>query len=178
MMQAPGQDRMQEVVDRCMRNDLKAQTTLYLHFYGFARSLIYADHQEEIGEVINDGFVKVFENLKGLQNSRSLKPWIKRIMINTAIDHYRKHNRGFLNVPLEQANLVTTEKGIYSRLDRDEILQAVNRLPNSLSTVFNLYVVKGHSHQEISQRLSITRSASRSYLSTAKKRLREMLRDY
>ena len=61
MIRAPCQDRMQDIIDRCMRNDLKAQTKLYLHFYGYARSLMYADHREKIGEVFNDGFVKVFK---------------------------------------------------------------------------------------------------------------------
>ncbi|MGI9542993.1 MAG: RNA polymerase sigma factor [Cyclobacteriaceae bacterium] len=151
---------------------------LYKHFYGYAMSicLMYSSSKEDAVEVLNDGFLKVFKNLDHQKKIGSLKAWIRRIMVNTAIDRLRKDKRQLDQVPLEKIayQLVST-------IDPDdsyaqEILKMVQELSPAIRTVFNLYVIEGYSHKEISKNLNVTESTSRAHLSEANKKLRSQIK--
>lgn len=171
------EDQLQHIVNNCIKRDIKAQETLYKHFYGYAMSicLMYSNNKEDAVEVLNDGFLKVFKNLDHQKKMGSLRAWIRRIMVNTAIDRLRKDKKQLNHLPLEKAYQAI------STMDSDdsyaqEILRMVQDLSPAIRTVFNLYVIEGYSHKEISEKLHITESTSRAHLSEANKQLRSQIK--
>ena len=154
---------------------------LYQHFHGYALSvcLAYADNKEDAVEIMNDGFLKVFNNLHKQRDPRALTGWLRTIMVHAAIDHHRRGEHLKLNRSIEKARTQPTsdysDAAIYAQLSADEILESVQKLPVPYRIVFNLYVLEGYSHREIAEKLEIVESTSRSHLSEANSRLRTML---
>lgn len=154
---------------------------LYQHFHGYALSvcLSYAENKDDAVEIMNDGFLKVFRNLDKQRDANALTGWLRKIMVNTAIDYYRKNNHLKLNKPLEKARRQSSadysDQSVYAQLSADEILKVVQQLPAPYRLVFNLYVIEGYSHREIAEKLEIAEGTSRSHLSEANSRLRELL---
>lgn len=154
----------------------------YERFYGYALSicLAYANDQEDAREILNDGFLKVFQRIGGLEKEEVLQPWLRRIMVNTAIDYYRKNRKRALELStqtvihqLEEPYL--NDEAIFAQLSADDILAVLHQLPISYRLVFSLYVLEGYSHREIAERLGIVESTSRSHLAEANQRLRRTL---
>ncbi len=165
------------VVDGCLKGDPKAQEQLYRHFYGYAMSvaLRYSPHRDEALEVLNDSFLKVFKNLKKHDRTKSLKAWIRRIVINTALDKIRRNQKYAHDTDLENAQYEVFDESVLDKISADEILEMVQALPDSYRTVFNLYEIEGFTHVEISKHIGIPVGTSKSHLSRAKSRLRQML---
>ena len=168
---------LEEIIAGCKKNQLKDQELFYQHFYGYAMSicLIYCDNKDDAVEIMNDGFLKVFKHIRNQKQPKALKSWIRRIMINTAIDHYRRTQKHRHHADLNPAQQGTGEKEIYGQLAASEILTMVQKLPASYRTVFNLYVIEGYSHKDIADLLGISEGTSRANLSYANKELRKML---
>lgn len=166
-----------KLVDGCLKGDPKSQELLYRHFYGYAMSvaLRYAPSRDEALEVLNDSFLKVFKNLKKHDRSKSLKAWIRRIVINTALDKIRSNQKYAQDTDLENAQYETFDESVLDKISADEILEMVQALPDSYRTIFNLYEIEGFNHVEISKLLGIPVGTSKSHLSRAKSRLRQML---
>ena len=139
----------------------------------------YSNNHETARDVLNEGFLKVFKHLKTYEARHSLESWIKRIMINTAIDHYRKHKKHGQQVDLEKAahyvSNTNDDLSIISSLSTQEIMKIVQRLSPAYRTVFNLYVIEGYKHHEIAELLGISTGASKSNLAKAKANLRKMI---
>ena len=179
-MDLTDQEILNEVVRKCAKGDRKAQHLLYKHFYSKMMGVCYrySNDPEDAKDLLHDGFVKVFNNLKKYNFQGSLEGWIRRIMVNTAIDHYRKSKNMFLveendNV-LEETN-VESEDSIYSEFGVKEIMAAIQTLSPAYKTVFNLYVIEGFSHKEIAEELSISVGTSKSNLAKAKQKLRDLI---
>lgn len=168
---------LDQIISGCKQNRLKDQELLYKHFYSYAMSvcLIYSDSQEDAVEIMNDGFMKVFKHIRKQQEPKAIKGWLRRIMINTAIDHYRKNHKHRNHYELDYTQQGTSEKEIYGSLAASEILGLLQYLPGAYRTVFNLYVLEGYPHKEIAQMLDISEGTSRANLSYANKELRKML---
>ena len=171
-------DKLENIINGCLKGKPKSQEQLYQHFYGYAMSIClrYANNEADAVEILNDGFLKVFTNINKHDSAQSFKAWLRRIIINTAIDHYRKTKTKLttyeLDESVENSSSVTTDLEI----DKEEILLMVQQLPPAYNMVFNLYVIEGFAHKEIAQMLKITESTSRSHLTTANAKLREMLK--
>ncbi len=165
------------LVDGCLKSDPKAQELLYRHFYGYAMSvaLRYSPSRDEALEVLNDSFLKVFKNLKKHDRSKSLKAWIRRIVINTALDKIRRNQKYAHDTDLENAQYEQFDESVLDKISADEIMEMVQALPDSYRTIFSLYEVEGFTHVEISKLLGIPVGTSKSHLSRAKTKLREML---
>jgi RNA polymerase sigma-70 factor (ECF subfamily) len=141
---------------------------------------------EECEEIVNEGFVKLFKNVHQFDETRqedtllSLKGWFKRILINTCIDHYRKTNSSVNGHVLTNHESETIpdhgETGI-DMLSYKEIIEAIRLLSPAYRAVFNLFVIEGLSHEEISQTLGISVGASKSNLSKARDNLRKLLQN-
>jgi RNA polymerase sigma-70 factor (ECF subfamily) len=138
---------------------------------------------EECEEIVNEGFVKLFKNIHQFDETRqedtllSLKGWFKRILINTCIDHYRKSNssvNGHVLTHESESIPDHGENGI-DVLSYKEIIEAIRLLSPAYRAVFNLFVIEGLSHEEISQTLGISVGASKSNLSKARDNLRKLL---
>ena len=168
---------LQELLDGCLERNRRSQELLYKQFYGYAMSvcLRYTRSKEEAKEILNDGFFKVFTKLESFDNSRSFKTWLSRIMINTALDHYRQEVRRDIFENVDAADHVSVDETIISKLSHEELVSLIQKLTPSYRIVFSLYVIDGYTHEEIADKLSISLGASKSNLSRAREKLREML---
>lgn len=161
----------------CLREERWAQKLLYESYYGkmMGVSLRYSNNVEDARDIINEGFVKVFRYLDRYKVGTSLESWMRRIMINTSIDYYRKELR-HKSDDLEAANYkISEDTNIESDFTAQEIMEVIQNLPPAYRAVFNLYAIEGYSHKEVAAALAITESTSRSNLVKARSKLKEML---
>ncbi|NUO03296.1 MAG: RNA polymerase sigma factor [Saprospiraceae bacterium] len=167
----------QDLISACMRRERWAQKLLYEENYSkmMAVCLRYASSSDDAMDILHEGFIKVFRHISKYQPGTSLAAWMRKIMVNTAIDYYRKNIRRRTE-DLEQAyDLGTTDADAISQCSEQEILEAIQQLSPAYRTVFNLYVVEGYSHKEIADILDITESTSRSNLVKARLKLKAFL---
>lgn len=171
------ENELKLLIGRCIEKELNAQELLYRNFYGLAMSvcLRYSSSRSEARKIINDGFLKVFNNLHKYDAEKPFEPWVGRIMSNTAIDHYRAELKHMSLVDITEIDEVFEHATIEHKLYYDELIKMVQQLPPSYRTVFNLYAVEGYTHEEIAQKLKISVGGSKSNLFKARKRLRELL---
>lgn len=165
----------QEIIQRCKSGDLKFQEKLYKHFYGYAMGvgLRYLSNRDDVLEVVNDSFIKVFKSIQFFNDTQPFKAWMRRIIINTAIDHRRKNLKYANQVDIDEAVYVGRTAEAVENLTVKDILQLMEGLPDVQRMVFNLYEIDGYSHDEIGTILNIPVSSSRVYLSRAKEKLRK-----
>ena len=171
-----------EIIAGCRRNREADIQAFYERFYGYALSvcLAHASNPDDAREMLNDGFMKAFRGLKNLNNEAVLLPWLRRIMVNTAIDYYRKNRKRAADVSTESvahtlAEPYLNDDGILAELAAEDILRALHQLPLPYRFVFSLYVLEGYSHREIAGRLGLAESTSRAHLSEANRLLRHAL---
>ena len=162
----------------CVRGDLRCQKQLYKRYYGLAMHLClrYAATREEAAELLNDGFMKVFTHLPN-RTGGSFEGWLRRIMVNTAIDHFRRAQQQQSTVELLYAEnrSDTAAADAVSQLSAAEILRYVQQLTPACRVVFNLFVIEGYTHPEIGQKLGISEGASKSNLHKARLKLQRMV---
>jgi len=166
-----------ELIRRCSEGDLRAQELLYRRYFSFAMSVCirYTRDQYEAMEIVNDSYMKVLGNIGDFNGPKSFRSWYGRILVNSAIDHYRRNAKH--SSYMEISDLEETEEqepSVTAELSANEILSLFNRLPDNYRVTFNLYEIEGYSHEEIGQMLDISTSTSRSNLARAKKILREL----
>jgi len=161
------------IVLNCKKGKNKYKESLYKYYYSFgiSISLRYSYSKEECIEILNDSFIKVFDKIKSFDENQEFRAWFRRIIINTAIDYYRKNSKIKAFLDFESDEII--ESDAISRLSVEDILSLLNRLPEIYRITFNLYEIEGYSHEEIANILDTTASTSRANLSRAKKMLRE-----
>jgi RNA polymerase sigma factor (sigma-70 family) len=176
---------LSEVIAGCRKNRESDQQAFYERFYGYGLSicLAYADNREDAREMVNDGFVKAFRSLPDLQSEEALRPWLRRILVNTAIDYHRRSLRRVPVESLPDSNAGEMESNwenetIMAQLSADDILAMLQRLPLPYRLVFTLYVLEGFNHAEIATRLGLAESTSRAHLSEANRLMRLALTHY
>lgn len=166
------------LIAACRRQERSAQEELFRRFYAYGTTvcLHYAGNREEARDILQEGFFLVFKQLDKYDERRPFRPWLRRVLINAAIDHHRKYNKAARTVALASAPepVGNTDTG-FDQLALDDLLQLVQALSPGYRMVFNLYVVEGFSHREIAEKLDIAVSASKSNLSRAKQQLRKTL---
>ncbi len=139
--------------------------------------LRYTSDRDEAAFVLNQAFFKIFKELKRFSSGKgSIKTWMYRITVNTAIDHYRKEMRSFLTkegIEEKENSLLTLDDPI-SDLSAQEIIGLIQDLSPAYKLVFNLFVVEGYSHQEIADKLNITVGSSKSNLAKAKRNMKKL----
>lgn len=162
----------------CARGDLRSQKLLYKKYYGLAMHLClrYAATREEAVELLNDGFMKVFTNLP-TRTGGSFEGWLRRIMVNTAIDHFRRaqQQQPTLDLLYAENRADTHDADAIAQLSAAEIMSFVQQLTPACRIVFNLYVVEGYNHGEIGQQLGISEGASKSNLHKARLKLQRLI---
>ena len=166
-----------DFIAACVRQEKWAQKQLYMDHYGSMMGvcLRYAGDQDEALDILHEGFIKVFRNIAKYNSGTSLSAWIRRIMINTSIDYYRKKSRRRTE-DIEQAYHVSSaDADAISQCGEKEILEAIQKLSPAYRTVFNMYVLEGYSHKEIADRLNISESTSRSNLVKARLKLKVLV---
>ena len=170
---------MASVLSACAARDPQAEQTLIKLFLGYSKSIClrYASSAQEAEEIINDGFLKVFTNLHKYDNAQSFKAWLRKIMVNTAIDYYRSNEKYRLQSTIDAGNEVADfDPDVLAKISADEIMVLVTKLPAGYRIVFMLYVVEGFNHREIAERLGIQEGTSKSNLRDARVKLQNMIK--
>ncbi len=138
--------------------------------------LRYTATREQAVEVLNDGFLKVFTRLEQYNPDQPFKSWLRRILINTALDQYRQEVRHYYHDDVSVAEQIPTpQPDAHSTLAYDELIGLIQRLSPAYRIVFNLYVMDGFSHDEIAAQLDIAVGTSKSNLARARENLKQML---
>lgn len=167
----------QNLISACIRKERWAQRQLYEAHYGkmMGVCLRYANNEEDAKDILHEGFIKVFKNIAKYKPGTSIGAWIRRIMINTSIDYYRKMvRRRTEDLDNAQYQSVVGADPI-SNCSAQEIMKAVQKLSPAYRAVFNLYAIEGFAHKEIAEQLGISESTSRSNLVKARTKLKAML---
>ena len=170
-------EELYRLLHACRKGNARSQDQLYRMYYSYAMGIClrYSHTHEEAVEMLNDGFVKIFTKLHQYTPGLSFKGWLRKVMINAAIDYYRRHEKHHHQVDISFARHLTERAVALDQLSTQEILQAVQQLPPSYRIVFNLYVIEGYKHEEISRQLSISVGTSKSNLSIARTKLQKIL---
>lgn len=170
------QIELNNVWEECKVQNRKAQAILYHHFSKkmYTVCLRYAYSSLEADDILQNSFVKIFTKPHLFEGIGSLEGWIKRVIVNTAIETYRKNKKIFTeNIddnPISDMSQVGQEQTNYK-----DLLSLVQQLPLGYRTVFNMYAIEGYSHKEISEMLNISEGNSKSQLSRARKWLQTKL---
>jgi len=171
------QHNEEDFIQACVRNEKWAQKKLYEDYYGSMMPLCmrYTNNREDALDVLHEGFIKVFRNISKYKPGTSLNSWIRRIMVNTSIDYYRKMSRRRTEDLDTVFDVSTSEPDAISKMSAQEIIDALQTLTPAYRTVFNLYVIEGYPHKEIAKILNITESTSRSNLVKSRTKLKNIL---
>ena len=170
--------RLRELVAGCQRGAVDAQRALYTqcYAYGLTVALCYSRNREEAEEVLQDSYVKLFSSLNASSDPpKSLLPYFRRIIINTAIDAYRRQRRSLLPQSLLPR---ISHNAALEQLDREDLYRLLQCLPPSYRLVFNLAVLEELTHPEIAERLGISTGTSKSNLHKARKLLQRLAGPY
>ncbi len=165
------------LINDCIGGNRKSQKQLYDTYAGkmFAVCLRYSKNQMDAEDILQDGFVKLFNNLHRFRGEGSFDGWVRRIFVNTAIEHIRRKQMVTSDSEVLENSLADKYKTALDNLFEKDLLKSANQLSDGYKTVFNMYAVEGFSHKEIADKLGITESTSKSQFSRAKAILRNML---
>jgi RNA polymerase sigma factor (sigma-70 family) len=168
---------LQLLISGCRNSDRFSQKRVYQQFYNYSMNVAnrYARNEEEGEEIVNDSFVKIFTKIHQYNSDLSFLGWLHRIVVNTAISYLRKYDASFQTDNVDLGLSVEVHDSVINKLSADEILMMVQQLPASYRVAFNLYVVEGYQHNEIAEMLGISEGTSKSNLSIARKKLKDMV---
>jgi len=168
----------EHLVKGCLRGDANAQKALYQQFARKMMSICmrYANDREQAQDMLQDGFVKVFQKLEHFRSEGPLGGWIARTMVNTALDHVRRNKPYDHSVDLTEAEYLHQEDPkVLSHMTTDELMKLIQALPTGYRTVFNLFVIEGYPHKDIAEMLGISENTSKSQFMKARAYLRKLL---
>jgi len=145
--------------------------------YMYAVCLRYTSTTEDAEDVMQEGFLRIFHALDKFKGESNIKTWMQRIMINTAINHYRqKKILDFKTIEDESIEVLKiVDDTILSKMSTDELLKVINELPDGYRMVFNLHSIEGYKHKEIAEMLDITEGTSKSQLAKARNAIQELI---
>jgi RNA polymerase sigma-70 factor (ECF subfamily) len=135
----------------------------------------YCRDHDEAADVLQEGFIRVFNKFETFKEEGSLEGWIRRVITNVAIRNYQRNARLYVAAGLEEADREMCDIHSDSSMAADELLAMIQRLPDGYRMVFNLYAIEGYSHEEIAEQLEISIGTSKSQLSRARQSLQRML---
>lgn len=169
-----------DLIKGCLESSRRAQEELYRRYSPrmYAVCLRYAGNGEEAADILQEGFIKVFKKLESFRGDGSFEGWMRRIFVNTAIEHFRR--KRYL-VPVTEKEENTIEGDYSTALDNlgaKDIMALIQELSPGYRTVFNLYVVEGYTHKEIADMMGISEGTSKSQLSRAKVILQDLVRKH
>ncbi len=168
------------LVKSCIKGDQRAQCKLFEMFAPkmMGVCLRYTKDVARAEDVMQEGFIKVFTKLDKYSGQGSLEGWVRRIMVNTALDHLRKESKFNANIPMDDVDYkVELDGQILSSLMEQDLLKLIREMPDGYRTVFNMFAIEGYSHKEIAKELNISENTSKSQYSRAKTFLRSKLEE-
>ena len=178
---------LKSALEDCLtQQTARSQSFLYKRFYGYmmAVSLRYVKNEMEAEDIVNESFVKIFKKISNFEIledenalEKSFKGWIARITVNTSIDKLRAQKLTLDIDDINEMDIQHTSVSITSNLEVNDIMSLLDKLPDIQRMIFILYEIEGYSHDEISKKLNIPDSTSRTYLTRAKARLRTLYQE-
>ncbi|MDH3710143.1 MAG: RNA polymerase sigma factor [Cyclobacteriaceae bacterium] len=179
-METPYRNIHQEVIDMCMIGDRQAQFQFYKLYSKAMYNISYriTNNEMDAEDVLQESFVSAFKNMQKYQGTASIGAWLKRIVINTAINTVKRRKMELLPIE-EQAGVLELEEEDDSELflNVEKIRDAIQKLPDGYRLVFSLYLLEGYDHAEIASILKISESTSKSQYNRSKKKLKQILRE-
>jgi RNA polymerase sigma factor (sigma-70 family) len=171
-----------ELIKECIDRNRRAEYDLYKLTYSYLMSICirYTRNEDTAKESLNIGFLKILNNLEKYRSEMPFKAWIRKIMINTVIDEFRKqkhHSAAIQYVEEYDESAYSELNKVIEKIDSAEILNLITQLPPASKEVFNLYVVDGYSHKEIAELLSISEGTSKWHLNAARQKLKDLITD-
>jgi RNA polymerase sigma factor (sigma-70 family) len=178
----PTLPELTDILRACQRGDRTAQRMLFEQYKNkmFGVCLRYADSREDAEDILQEGFVKVFRDLHQFRNVGSLEGWVRKVMVNTALQYVRKQRKlqPFADFDAVEYTLATEAEEPFDQDLVKKILHLMQQMPIGFRTVLNLYVMEGYTHPEIAEELGISVGTSKSQLARAKRHLRELVDRY
>ena len=173
-------DQLNNIIKGCLKGDRKSQEQLYKMFSNrmFGLCLQYANNYDDACDILQEGFIKVYRKMDQFSGKGSFEGWIRRIMINTALERYRSHLHLY---PLTENSVPedkVSQEEIFEKLSSEDLLKFVQGLPPRYRMVFNMYAIEGYSHKEIAETMEITVGTSKSNLSRARDILQKKVKQY
>lgn len=171
-------------IQGCVLNDRLSQKKIYFSFYNYAMTICnrYTNNYDDSVEILNDGFLKVFKEIGRFNPAyanviSSFKGWLRKIMVYTAIDHFRKNrkHRFIKELDSETTRLSAGGENVIDRISYEEIIRAIQKLTPGYRIILNLFIIESFSHEEISRQLGISIGTSKSNLARGKKQLQKIL---
>ena len=170
-----------ELIAKCIKQDRKAEYELYKLSYSYLMSIClrYNKDKDTASEILNMGFLKILKNISIYKSEIPFKVWIRRIMVNTLIDEYRKQKREkervtYVDQYYDSSDYADVNDAL-SNISCKQIYEEINKLPNATKQVFNLYVIDGYSHKEVGELLGISEGTSKWHLNAAREKLKEQI---
>ncbi|TWJ03437.1 RNA polymerase sigma-70 factor (ECF subfamily) [Mucilaginibacter frigoritolerans] len=169
--------RLAMIWEGCLKNDRKQQELLYktLAPRMLAVCMRYAHDKDEAQDILQEGFIKMFNNAHKYRGEGNLEGWIRRIMVHCAISRYRKQKPMILVDEFPESSSAFGNGYNEHGLEVKDILKMIQKLPKTYRSVFNLYAIEGYSHQEIGSKLGMTELLSRTTLHRARTLLKDMV---
>ncbi len=167
-----------DLIRGCIAGERRMQEILYQRFSPkmYAVCLRYANKTEDAQDILQDGFVKVFKNLHMFRGEGSFEGWIRRIFVNTAIEHYRRQVNLYPVTEGHENVLEAKEVSVMDSLSMKDLMSVIQELSPGYKTVFNLYAIEGYTHKEIAEMIGISEGTSKSQLARAKGILQNIIR--
>ncbi|MDL2308573.1 sigma-70 family RNA polymerase sigma factor [Bacteroidales bacterium OttesenSCG-928-B11] len=180
--QAIKREVTERLIADCIAQKRKAQHQLFKSYYGLMMSIAlrYAHDEDEAQDMLNEGFIKVFANLDKYQNTGSFEGWMRKVMVNTALDYLRKNSHHYETLSYdainEDENEIRIENEAMQNLTYNELMRCIQKLPTMSRNVFNLYVFEDYTHAEIAEILGMKEGTSHWHLNFARKKLKEEIK--
>jgi RNA polymerase sigma-70 factor (ECF subfamily) len=169
-----------DIISGCKKGDRKAQEKLYKNYYRAMMTIClrYTKNDEDAVEVLNNGFFKVFKNIQRYDSMQSgLYTWIRTIVVNSCLDFIKQKQKLEKVSALNEDAEVHIDPEVVSKIKTNELLDQVRKLAPATQAVFNLYVIEGYNHKEISEMLNISEGTSKWHLSEARKNLQQLINE-
>ena len=166
------------IIKGCIKGDRKAQNLLYQKYKNqlFGICLRYARNRAEAEDLLQDGFIRIFSDLYQYRPIGSFDGWLRKVMVNVALQHIRRRKRLFPIINIDQISEVAqVDESVFVKFRTKALVKMIQKLPAGYRAVFNMYVIEGFSHKEIATELNISENTSKSQLSRAKAALRAMI---
>ena len=171
----------EKIIEGCKNDDSRSQEALFRLYADemFAVCMYYSPNQTEAEDTLHEGFLKVFQNIRSFKGEGSLKGWIRRILINTALEKFRRKNPMYVldNDDYSEVRDFNTEDAV-SNISADDLIGLIQELSPQYRMVFNLYALEGFSHKEIAKKLSISEGTSKSNLARARSILQKKVSEH
>ncbi|MRI01028.1 sigma-70 family RNA polymerase sigma factor [Kriegella sp. EG-1] len=166
---------LKALIDDCKKGNRQAQEQLYRQFSGilFGICLKYSRNKTEAEDNLHDSFMTIYEKIGQYKAKGSFEGWLKRITVNTVLQKYRKEEH--LNIVTDNAEELVEIDSAYAHISLETLLQYIQELPNKYRLTFNLYVLDGYSHKEISSIIGTSTGTSKSNLARARSILKEKI---